>query len=215
VTTPTDLEAGKGAESELMRPPRGKSPSLRPALVVLACAAIVTFGGVAVALVGSFQSSPPTVSGLGTPVPGVSLTAIDATGVLQRIASGGTPPADILGALVVPDGAKIGSTTTEDAGVDQYDRSISFQILTTSPQLLKFYTTALKRDRWSLLGTYAIAGQGTEILAQRAGSDGYEWEVGVLVKPDNPAISPSLAGDGQTSAEMRLTLRLFEVSDGS
>ncbi len=80
---------------------------------------------------------------------------------------------------------------------------------------MKFYRTELKRARWSLLGTYPMAGSGTEVLAQRSGSDGYEWEVGVLVNPVDPAISPSLAGDGQTSAVMGLTLRLFEVPDGS
>jgi hypothetical protein len=215
VTTPSDLEIQEAEELGSPRAARAKAPSLRPALIVLACAVVVTFGGVAVALVGSGQSPPATVSGLATPVPGVNISAVVASGVLQRIAGGGTPPSDVLGALVVPQGARIGSTTTEDAGVDQYDRSISFQLSTTSGELVKFYQTELKRARWSMLGTYQVAGQGTEVLAQRAGSDGYEWEVGVSVKPVNPAISPSLAGDGQTSATMRLTLRLFEVPDGS
>jgi hypothetical protein len=35
----------------------------------------------------------------------------------------------------------------------------------------------------------------------------------VVVTPVNPSISPSLAGDGQTSAVMGLRLRLFEVPD--
>jgi hypothetical protein len=215
VTTPPDLESKQTEEPESPRRARAQAPSLRPALIVLACAAAVTFGGVAVALVGSGQSSPPSVSGLATPVPGVNISAVDASSVLQRISSGGTPPSDVLGALVVPEGARIGGTTTEDAGIDQYDRSISFQLSTTSGELVKFYQTELKRARWAMLGTYQVAGQGTEVLAQRAGSDGYEWEVGAVVKPVNPAISPSLAGDGQTSATMSLTLRLFEVPDGS
>ncbi len=93
-------------------------------------------------------------------MPGVSLTAVDATGVLQRIASGGTPPADILGALVVPSGAQIVGTTTEDAGVDQYDRSMQLpdhHDFELSSQVLP---DELKRARWSLLGTYAIAEPG-------------------------------------------------------
>jgi hypothetical protein len=215
VTTTPDLETSKAEQAVSARPFRAKPPSLRPALVVLACAVVVTFGGFAVALIGSGQSAPPTVTGLATPVPGVNLSAVDASGVLQRISSGGTPPPDILDALVVPVGARIGTTTSQDAGIAQYDRSISFQLSTSSSELVKFYRTELKRARWSLLGTYPMAGSGTEVLAQRSGSDGYEWEVGVLVNPVDPAISPSLAGDGQTSAVMRLTLRLFEVPDGS
>ena len=194
---------------------RAKPPSLRAAFVVLACAVLVTFGGVAVALVGSGGSGPPTVSGLGTPVPGVSLTAVNAAGVLRRIASGGTPPSDVLGALALPNGARILGMTAQDAGIDQFDRSMRFELDTTKAELVSFYRAELKRARWSLLGTYPTSGSGSELLAQRSGSDGYEWEVGVEVAPVNPAISPSLAGDGQTSAEMGLTLRLFEVPDGS
>lgn len=187
---------------------------MRPALVVLACAVVVTVGGFAVALVGTGQSGPATVTGLATPVPGVSLSAVDASGVLRQIAGGGTPPADILASLVVPSGARIIGTTNQDASVDQYDRSMRFQVTTDSSQLVSFYRTELKRAHWSLLGTYKTSATATEVLAQRAGSDGYEWEVGAEIAPANPSISPALAGDGQTSAVMGLTLRLFEVSDG-
>ena len=71
----------------------------------------------------------------------------------------------------MPNGARIVSTTAQDAGVDQYDRSIYFQLDTTSPRtLVKFYRTELQRARWSLLGAYPLARGGTEVLAQRAGS---------------------------------------------
>jgi hypothetical protein len=211
-TTPdVGLELDEGLEPTRAR--RAKPPSLRPALVVLACAVVLSFGGFAIALIGSGQATPPIVAGLGTPVPGVNLSAVGASQVLQRISSGGTPPPDVLGALVVPNGARIVSTTAQDAGVNQYDRSIYFQIDTNSTELLKFYRTELRRARWSLLGTYPLPSAGTEVLAQRIGSDGYEWEVGVAVTAVNPSISPSLAGDGQTSAVTGLRLRLFEVPD--
>ena len=219
-TTPdVGLELDEGLEPTRARraePPslrRAGPPSLRPALVVLACAVVLSFGGFAIALIGSGQATPPIVAGLGTPVPGVNLSAVGASQVLQRILSGGTPPPDVLGALVVPNGARIVSTTAQDAGVNQYDRSIYFQIDTNSTELLKFYRTELRRARWSLLGTYPLPSAGTEVLAQRTGSDGYEWEVGVAVTAVNPSISPSLAGDGQTSAVTGLRLRLFEVPD--
>ncbi len=205
------LEPGEMLEWDRAR--RAKPPSLRPALVVLACALVLSLGGFAAALVGSGQATPSIVTGLGTPVPGVSLSAIGASPVLQRISSGGIPPSDVLKALVVPDGARIVSTTAQDAGVDQYDRSIYFEIGTKSTELVKFYRAELKRAQWKLLGTYPLPSAGTELLAQRTGSDGYEWEVGVVVTPVNPSISPSLAGDGQTSAVMGLRLRLFEVPD--
>jgi hypothetical protein len=209
--------AGLGLDlGDELEPPRvhTQRPSLRPALVVLACAVVLSVGGFAIALVGSGQATPSVVKGLATPVPGVNLSAVGASQVLGRIESGGTPPPDVLGALVVPSGARIVSTTAQDAGVDQYDRSIYFELDTNSTELLGFYRTELRRARWSLLGTYRLPAGGNELLARRTGSDGYEWEVGVVVTTVSPSISPSLAGDGQTSPVMGLRLRLFEVPDG-
>ena len=213
-TTPhLGLDSTEGLE--LSRARRAKPPSLKPALIVLACAVVVTFGGLVVSLVESGTPAKSVVTGLGTPVPGVNLSAVSAAQVLRRISSGGTPPSDILTALVVPDQARILSTTSQDAGVDQYDRSISFQVDTKSSELVKFYVSELKRANWSLLGTYPLPGSATEVLARKSSSDGYQWEVGVVVTPVNPSISPSLAGGGQTSPVMGLRLRLFEVPDSS
>ena len=116
-------------------------------------------------------------------------------------------------ALVVPSGARIVSTTAQDAGVDQYDRSIYFELDTKSTDARQVLPDGARRARWSLLGAYPLASGGTEVLAQRPGSDGYEWEVGVVVTTVSPSISPSLAGDGQTSAVIGLRLRLFVVPD--
>lgn len=204
-------DAGGGARAPVFE--RAKPPSMRAAFVVLGCALVVSVGGFAVALIGSGQSTPTTVTGLATPVAGTGLSAVGAAGVLARIASGGTPPADILDSLVVPSGAHIVGTGTEDASVDQYDRSITFRLSSGTAALLSFYRIELRHFGWRLLGTYATSKQTTELLAQREGSDGYEWEVGAVVSSSNPSISPALAGDGQTSAEASLTLRLFQVPD--
>jgi len=213
VTTTPDLGLEPAKAPEGPRVPYGRSPSLRPALVVLACAAVVSCAGFAIALVGSGQPAPPTVTGLGSPVPGVNLTAVDAAGVLHRITSAGTPPSDVLSSLVLPNGARIVSTSDDDAGVDAYDRSIYLEVDTSTRELVKFYETELERAHWKLLGSYPNAGAGKELLGQRTGSDGYVWEVGVVMTPVNPAISPSLAGEGQTSPTTGLRIRLFEVSD--
>jgi len=214
VTTTPDL--GFEPEEAVRQPPAryGKPPSVRPALVVLACAVVVSVGGFAVALVGNGSSASKPVTGLGIRVPGVSLRATAAASTLRRIESGGSPPRDIVDSLVVPIGARVVSTTAEDAGVAQYDRSVYLEVDAAPRELMKFYEVELKRGQWSLLGEYPLSGGATEVLGRRAGSDGYEWEVGVVLTPVTPAISPALAGDGQTSSTTGVRLRLFEIPDG-
>ena len=214
MTSPPELEQEQAEPLTSTTPARQNTPSLKPALIVLALAVVITFGAFAISLLGS-SSAPAVVSGLATPVPGLSLQAVPAAAVLQRISSDDIPPGDIAGSLVVPNGARIMGTTVADAGVDQFDRSLKLQVTTSLAALVKFYRIELARARWSVLGIYPFKGSGSEVLAQKASSNGYEWEVGVIVTPVNPAISPSLAGDGQTSAVMGLTLRLFEIPDAS
>lgn len=146
MTTTPELGAERAELPDGPRAPHGRSPSVRPALVVLACAAVVSFGGFAVALIGSGQAGPPTVTGLATPVPGVNLLAVGGAQVLQRISHDGSPPKDVLEALVVPKGARIINTSVQDASIDLYDRSIYFEIDTTSKELLTFYEVELKRS---------------------------------------------------------------------
>ncbi len=214
MTTTPDL--GFEPEDALEQPPAryGKPPSVRPALVVLACAVVVSVGGFVVALIGSGQSVSKPISGLEIRVPGVSIRATNAASTLRRITSDGSPPSDIVDSLVVPIGARIVSSTAEDAGVDQYDRSIYMDVDAAPGELMKFYKAELKRGQWSLLGEYPISGGASEVLGRRAGSDGYEWEVGVVLTPVTPAISPALAGDGQTSPTTGVRLRLFQIPDG-
>lgn len=214
MTTTPDLRFEP--DEALEQPPTryGKPPSLRPALVVLACAVVVSAGGFVVALVGNGGSASKSVTGLEIRVPGVSIKATEAAPTLRRITSDGSPPGDIVDSLVLPVGARIVSTTAEDAGVDQYDRSIYLDVDATPRELMKFYEVELKRGQWSLLGEYPLSNGANEVLARRAGSDGYEWEVGAVLTPVTPAISPALAGDGQTSPTTGLRLRLFQIPDG-
>ena len=214
MTTTPDLGFEPDEAVEQPRTRHGNPPSVRPALVVLACAVVVSVGGFAVALVGSGSSASKPVTGLEIRVPGVSIRAIAAASTLRRIETAGSPPGDIVDSLVVPVGARVVSTTAEDAGVDQYDRSIYMEVDATPRELAKFYEVELKRGQWSLLGEYPLSGGASEVLGRRAGSDGYEWEVGVVLTPLTPAISPALAGDGQTSPTTGLRLRLFQIPDG-
>lgn len=187
--------------------------SLRPALFVLACVAVVTLGGFALALLGG-GGTGSAVPGA-TRVPGVAIDASSAATVIARIASGGDPPTDVVRSVVVPAGAVVVGTSSSDAGVSQYDRTVDLAVGAPPIEVVRFYTVELRRARWSLLGTYPVSGGGTEVLAQRPSSDGYDWEIGVVVTPVTPAITPALAGGSETSSSSSMRLRLFQIPEGS
>lgn len=212
-TSPDLADADPSAAPPLA--PFARPPSLKPALVVLACVAVVSLGGFALALLGGNSSPAPAASGSTSALPGVHLAALPAGPALRRISSDGALPSDIAAALVVPEGSRVVGSVANDAGVGQFDRSIVLAVGAAPSLVVAFYHAELTRARWALVGTYPIAAGGTEVLARRASADGYEWEVGVVVTPVNPGISPALAGGDQTSASSRVKLRLFQIPDGS
>jgi len=207
---PTDRDEGVDPSVAEPLATMRETPSLRPALFVLACVAVVSFGGFALALAGSSPAASP--GPLGSSVPGSALKAVPAAQALERITSPGLPPPDVVGALVVPAGATVTGSAVNDAG---FDRTVTLAVDATTAEVNAFYEVELSRARWSKLGTYSEASGGHEILAKLASSDGYEWELGVVTASVTPAISPALAGGSQSSATTRLSLRLFQVPDGS
>ena len=148
-------------------------------------------------------------------MPGVDLSAVGASQVLQRISSNGAPPGDVLNALVVPNGARIIDTTAQDAGVDQYDRSIYFQRRLQLHRARQVLPSGAEASRLVLPRDLPAAHRRNRLPFAPTGPDPTAtnggWRVITTV---NPSISPSLAGDGQTSPVMGLRLRLFEVPDG-
>lgn len=190
--------------------PRTARPG--PALVVLGIVAVVFLGGVALALTSSTPPSRVLVPAGRSTLPGVAVAALPAGPDLARIASAGQPPADVVDALVVPAGARVTGTRDEDAGVSQYDRSIELSVPATPSELRAFYRAELAHLHWTFLGEVPLdGGQGTEILAKRASTDGYYWEVGVLITPAEPAISPALAGGSGGPTSSALELRILEM----
>jgi len=195
------------------RAPRPRAARPGPALVVLAIVAVVFLGGVALALTSSTPRSSVRVPPGQSSLPGLPLAALPAGPVVARIASAGQPPADVVDALVVPVGARVTGTRDEDAGVSQYDRSVELSVPAAPSELRAFYRAELAHLHWTFLGEVPLdGGQGTEILAKRASVDGYYWEVGVLIAPAEPAISPALAGGSSGPTSSTLELRILEMS---
>lgn len=182
-------------------------PSARPALVVVGIAAVlVLLFGVGAALTGSSSpsapSAPPTA-----PVHGVTLRAVAAAPVLHPIERPGTPPADVLRSIVMPAGSSTVSSTPWD-GETQFSAKMGFRLATTQAAVVSFYRAELKARGWSISSVGAAEGTkgATEVLAQRASTDGWYWEIGVVVSPTT--FTRTSAADST-----RFTMDLFEEPD--
>lgn len=197
---------GPGPPGTGVHPPRARrGPSTKPALVVVAVAAflVVSFsiGGI---LTGGTPPKLPKVT-----VHRTTLPAAPATAALAPIERPGTPPHDVLGALVVPAGATRVSATPWD-GLTEFSGSVLFSVPATQADVVQFFRAELAGRGWRVISTGPAHGHplSTEVLAQRASSDGWYWEAGVVVQPTT---FPQQASADRT----RFTLELFVVPDAT
>jgi hypothetical protein len=200
-----------------MSPPAGTAtrppaPSLRPAAIVLGIAVLIVVLGAVVALAGSSSVHAPSPQ-TGTSVQGVPFKAVPATHTLAHIESSEEPPLDIVHALTVPAVARYERASDNDASVDQFDRSVTLAVPDTSASVALFYRKELPTGHWAMQFD-GRAGHSLEIIAQRNGSDGYQWRVAIVITTVNPQLTPALAGYSETSASS-VVLTLYQVGDAS
>ena len=201
------LETSAPPDPAAPAPPslRPRTPSVKPALVVVGIAVgLIALFGVLAALTGG-AGTPPAPSSSSAPVKGATLASQPAAAALKPIVQLSTPPADVLGALVLPKGATTVSSSPWN-GSTQYAAKMRFDVAASQASVLSFYKAELKSLGWSISSTGAAERQkgATEVLAQRASSDGWYWEIGVVV-------SPTTFGSGTDTTPF--TLDLYEVPD--
>lgn len=188
-------------------PPVRRTPSMRPALIVLGLAVLIVVLFGVLAAVAPGNGAPPATS-RPSKVKGSSLLAVSAEKALQPIEHPGTPPADIVGTLTLPQGATARGHQDVNASTTQYDEQMTFSVGATQASVVGFYKAELKTGGWSLfsVGPATDHPDEVEVLAQKGGSDGWYWEVGAVVSPT----TFSRTGAGETTA---FTLKLFQEPD--
>jgi hypothetical protein len=185
---------------------RGPGPTVWPATIVIGVALVVLLAG---ALSAIFSSGSATTSVATAPkqAPGAPIAALPAERVLTPITTPGRPPANVVGVLVVPEGATVVRGSATDHSVGLYDRSLGFTTASSEADVIAFYRAELPAQGWKLLSQGPPStGTGYEVLAKIAGTDGYYWEAGVTVSPT------TFAGAAQATP---FTIRLFAVSDAA
>jgi hypothetical protein len=180
---------------------------MRPALIVVGLAAIIlVLFGVGAALSSSGPSSPST-STKPIAIPGSRLMAIPALSALRPIVQPGSPPPNILNAMVLPQGTGTGAVTGDSGNTDQFDQSMRFSSPSTQAALITFYRAAMAKLGWNVFSTGPAANNaGIEVLGQKAGTDGWYWEMGAVV-------APTMFTSGSAAQTTSFTIRIFQVPD--
>ncbi len=202
-----DLETPSSAAApKAPLPPTGFRPtSLKYAAIVPICAA----GMLAIVIfINIITASPPPSTKVSPKLSNVSGLTPSATNPFTPLVTAGEPPDDILNAVVIPAGAvKVGTPHT-GGDATSFDRSLVFKSSASAQAIYTFFHEQLKGRSWRIFSTGAPVGQkGVEMLAQRAGSDGWYWEQGVVVNPTTFSTS------GAQST--RFTVRLYQASAAS
>ncbi len=181
---------------------------MRPAMIVVGLAALILVLFVTIGIVSS-QSPAAVKHSAALTVPGVSLRAVPAAGLLAPIVTAGEPPNNVLNAVSVPAGSVRVSHHSNSGGADQYDSQVVFHSDDSQAALLDFYAADMKVQGWQVFDRGAAANNpgALEVLGKLAGSDGYYWEMGATVSPT------TFSKGGPARGVTAFTIRLFQVPD--
>jgi hypothetical protein len=182
---------------------------MRPAMIVVGLAGLILVVFVTIGIVSSQSPAVVRHSSTAVGVPGVTLRALPAAGLLSPIASAGEPPNNILNAVAVPVGSVRVSHQNNSAGAGQYDAQVTFHSGESQAALVAFYAADMKLQGWQISDQGAARNDpgALEVLGKLAGSDGYYWEMGATVS----ATSFSTGGPARGTTDF--TVRLFQVPD--
>lgn len=175
---------------------------------------ICGFGAVFAIMSGRYNSGSP-VPGVGRVVPGVGLRAVSAAPVLHHVESAGQPPKNIVADLTVPAGARYLGSAGSAQALDQYDRTVKIEVSAPGSKVVHFYLSELSRAKWLVVSDRTVRSGVVQLIASHAGSDGYEWFVGVKITDYSPSVAPALAGNSQSAASCTVQIRLQQQGDAS
>jgi hypothetical protein len=207
--TGAEVRASGTPPSPPRRPPTPGGFSIGPAMVVAGLALLILIVFVTIGILTTQKPAPVRHSIVPSAVTGSPIKAHAAATALAPIVVSGEPPANILNAVDLPEGAVRVSHRNNAAGSGQFDAQAVFRNDDSQAALLAFYAADMKLQGWQIYdkGPAANDPHALEVLGKLAGTDGYYWEMGATVSATT--FGPGAPPTGQTD----FTIRLFQQSD--
>jgi hypothetical protein len=159
----------------------------------------IVLGVVAVVAVAiSSLAAIPSGGSKGAQLP-IPYSATTLEPVLQRLAPDGLAPKNVIDSVLAPVGYSVVKTANLNLYGSTFDRYVDMKVSLPPAKVTKFYEAALPDEGWSIQKVQPISG-GDEVVASRAGDDGFYWEVGIK----DPI--------GRISAGSLFQVRLIQIS---
>ncbi len=162
--------------SEPAKPPLTTTTSILPAAIIIGIAVVtlVTF------MIVNLVANPTVTTSTTEAVVVGGLATAPSNAPVAGCHESGSPPGNIVGALVVPvHTVDVSPIQHLNGGAGDYDCLASLATTTTTGSLLGYYRTHLEAEGWNLFSSGSTS--GPQLLFQKAGSDTFYWVVGVTV----------------------------------
>jgi len=182
---------------------------MKKAMIVPAIGFVILAVFIGAGFLTSNPVQPTTTSTSSFSVPGTPLRAMPAAHDLKVITVSGQPPGNIINAVSIPDGAVRVSFSNNSAAAQQYDAQIRLSTHDSQGAVEKFFTKAMKKQGWQIFDTGpADHNPGAlEVLAKKAGSDGFFWEMGAVVS------ATTFGAHAPPGGSTSFIVRLFQQPD--
>jgi hypothetical protein len=195
--------------AEPVRPAPSGGFSMRPAMLVVGLAALIVIAFIAIGFATNGKAVQTDTSKRIRVISGTPLRATRAAPALAVITQSGEPPSNILNSVSLPEGSTPVSHQDNGGGANQFDAQIGLLNNASQEALRTFYLSDMKAEGWKILdvGPADHDPGALEVVGQRAGSDGFYWNMGAVV-------SATTFGAGAPPAgHTHFTVRLFQVPD--
>jgi len=118
------------------------------------------------------------------------------------------PPKDIQRSVFIPASCVVSANLPTGADASRPSLATEFTCEKTSGFLVSFYRAQLPHNEWKVFSDASTThdGGGIALLSQKSGSDGFYWQLGVVVGNTTYASS----GGGVPTQSTKVTIRLFQ-----
>ncbi len=169
------------ASSKLQVPAGVHPTSLKWAAIVPISAGVVL--GLFIALNSLFPAGKQSLTVIPKiePITGLHTNMVPA---FTHYVVNGIPPANIVNSVFVPLETTFAGEIYTGGQASSYDRRLRYTSPRAEGALYSYFHALVTSQGWKIFSVSAPTGStGVEILAQKAGDDGFYWEEGVVIHP--------------------------------